>query len=152
MDPVDLEELTEVRREIETLALRCALKAGDLAWESRLVAASHVLEGTPQLSDEDPRRVNEAWASAHTTFHGVLLEACPNRRLRDIATSLRDSAELYRRWSRHLRREDNRDIPAEHKRLLDAALSRNADAACDLLARHIDQTTRNLLADGIAAD
>lgn len=152
IDQADLEELTEARREIETLSLRCALKAGDLAWESRLVAAHHVLEGTPQLSDDDPRKVNEAWASAHATFHSVLLEACPNRRLRAIASSLRDGAELYRRWSRHLRREDNRDIPAEHRALLDAALSRDIDSACALLGRHIDQTTKNLLAAGIAAD
>lgn len=149
IDTDDLKDLTDARREIETMCLRWALKAGDLAWESRLVAAHHVLDGTPQLSDEDPRKVNEEWALAHANFHAVLLEACPNRRLRDIASALRDEAELYRRWSRHLRREDGRDIPAEHKALLAAALGRDVDVATDLLARHIDRTTLALLIEGV---
>jgi DNA-binding GntR family transcriptional regulator len=105
VDREDLIHLTDARKAIESLVFRRSLEAGDLAWESRLVAAHHVLDGTPQLSDEDPRRVNEAWAAAHSTFHSVLLEACPNGRLRDIASGLRDAAELYRRWSRHLGRE-----------------------------------------------
>jgi len=145
VDIDDLNDLTQARLDIETLTLRRALAAGDLAWESRLLAAHHVLEGTPQLSPEDHHSVTEEWASAHAAFHAVLLEACPSRRLRDIASSLRDAAELYRRWSRHLGREDGRDIPSEHRDLLDAALRRDTVAAIALLGRHIEHTTRVLL-------
>jgi DNA-binding GntR family transcriptional regulator len=153
VSPDDLVDLTAARVEIETMTLRRALAAGDLAWESRLVAAHHILDGTPQLDPADPRRVNEAWAAAHAHFHEVLLEACPIRRLREMANSLRDAAELYRRWSRHLGGERQRDIPGEHRGLLDAALRRDVDGAIALLTQHIEYTTKAVLATGrLSAD
>ena len=78
----------------------------------------------------------------------MLLEACPTRRLREIAASLRDAAELYRRWSRHLGSEAERDIPGEHEELRRAALAHDIEAAAALLARHIEFTTSAILADG----
>jgi DNA-binding GntR family transcriptional regulator len=148
VSPDDLRDLTAARVEIETMALRRALAAGDLAWEARLVAAHHILYGTPQLSDEDSRRVTEEWTDAHRRFHEVLLEACDIRRLREIAASLRDAAELYRRWSRYLRTEQDRDIAGEHEEMLRAALARDVDRAVALLTQHIEYTTNAVLATG----
>jgi DNA-binding GntR family transcriptional regulator len=149
----DLQDLTAARIEIETAALRRSLAAGDLVWESRLVAAHHLLDRTPQLSDDDPRMVREDWSAAHARFHEVLLEACQSRRLRDIATALRDTSELYRRWSRYLRTEEDRDIPGEHELMLRAALDRDVEGAVKLLAQHIEYTTNALIAAGkLAAD
>src|SRR6202012_550561 len=86
-------------------------------------------------------------------FHEVLLEACEIRRLREIAASLRDASELYRRWSRHLGSEDRRDIPGEHQQLLQAALARRVADACALLTQHIQFTTNAILAEGkLSAD
>jgi DNA-binding GntR family transcriptional regulator len=153
VSPDDLRDLTAARVEIETMALRRALAAGDLAWEARLVAAHHILAGTPQLSTQDPRRVSEEWAAAHRDFHDVLLEGCDIRRVREIAASLRDAAELYRRWSRYLGSEQDRDISGEHEELLRAALKRDADRAVALLTKHIEYTTRAVLATGrVSAD
>jgi DNA-binding GntR family transcriptional regulator len=153
VSPEDLRDLTAARLEIETMTLRRAIEAGDLAWESRLVAAHHVLDGTLQLDESDPRRVSEQWAAAHAHFHEVLLEACPIRRLREIARSLRDAAELYRRWSRHLGREEERDIPGEHRALLDAVLKRDSELAVRLLTQHIEYTTNAVLEVGsLSAD
>jgi len=148
VSPDDLRDLTAARVEIETMALRRALATGDLAWEARLVAAHHILYGTPQLSGEDARRVTDDWTDAHRHFHEVLLEACDIRRLREIAASLRDAAELYRRWSRYLRSEQDRDIAGEHEDLLRAALARDADRAIALLTQHIEYTTNAVLATG----
>lgn len=146
--PEDLKDLTEARVEIETLAFRKAMEAGDLAWEARLVAAHHVLEGTPDLIDGDIHRVNEDWATAHGAFHRMLLAACPNRRLREFAATLRDASEVYRRWSRHLDGEQGRDIPGEHRALLQAAIGRDIEGGTTLLARHIEYTTNAVLASG----
>jgi DNA-binding GntR family transcriptional regulator len=146
--PDDLRDLTEARVEIETLAFRKAMQSGDLAWESRLVAAHHVLEGTPELTADDPQQVNEDWAIAHTEFHRVLLEGCPNRRLREYAAALRDASEVYRRWSRHLGGEQGRDIPGEHRALLKAAIDRDIPGGVALLAQHIEYTTNAVLASG----
>ena len=156
----DLRDLTSTRIDIETLCLRHAMAHGDLAWESRVVAAFHTLANTPELASESPATVNEDWAVAHTMFHAALLEGCPSRRLRDFAWSLRDASELYRRWSRHLGGEDERDILGEHTALRDAVLARDTERAEQVLANHIQFTTHALLenapqeltpADGAAA-
>ncbi|GAA2577390.1 GntR family transcriptional regulator [Dactylosporangium fulvum] len=143
----DLRDLTNTRIDIETLCLRHAITHGDLAWESRLVAAYHTLDRTPELASTQPPTVNEDWAAAHAAFHAALLDGCPSRRLRDIAASLRDASELYRRWSRHLGGEDTRDIAGEHRELRDAVLARDVEKAEAALARHISYTTRALLAE-----
>src|SRR4051812_863352 len=43
----DLADLTRARVEIESLVLRISVMEGDVQWESRAVAAHHVLERAP---------------------------------------------------------------------------------------------------------
>ena len=57
---------------------------------------------------------------------------------------LRDAAELYRCWSDSLGEDPDRDIAAEHREILDAAVGREADRAADHLARHIRRTAAAL--------
>lgn len=138
-------DLTRARCEIEVLALRYAIHDADVAWEAEALAAHHLLDRAPQYEVEDPGRFTEEWAAAHGKFHRALLHGCGTRRILAAATALRDSAELYRRWSVPLGRDHARDIRSEHKALLDAAVGRDAETACDLLARHIRRTTDKLL-------
>ncbi|MOA68666.1 hypothetical protein D3C78_1963910 [compost metagenome] len=42
--------------------------------------------------------------------------------------------------------DGERDVPGEHRDLLDAALARDVDKACALLAHHYEETTRSVLA------
>ncbi|WP_009478413.1 GntR family transcriptional regulator [Rhodococcus sp. JVH1] len=140
----DLEHLTEARCSIETLVLRSSVKEGGVLWESQVVAAHHRLEHTPQMAIDDPDRVSEEWADAHAEFHFTLLSACPNPRLLAIAKSLWDAAELYRRWSVPLGHE-HRDIPGEHRAVLDAVLAHDLDAAVAELTKHIQHTRDALL-------
>lgn len=141
----DLRDLTEARCEIEVLALRYAVARGDLAWESAVVAAHHRLERTPMYVADDPERFRDDWVSAHAAFHQALLDGCTNTRILATATALRDSAELYRQWSAPQHDRD-RDIAGEHQAILDAAVTRQADSACQLLTAHIQRTTDALLA------
>lgn len=141
----DLVDLTSARVQIETLVLREATANGDLAWESRLLAVHHTLARTPVTSADEPDRLSEAWTAAHAEFHSALLAGGSSRRLRAIAEGLRDSAELYRQWSVPADRGHARDIAAEHRALLDAALDRDAETAAAVLTAHIEYTTRLLL-------
>ena len=145
----DLKDLTSVRLDIEVLAIRYAVQRGDVTWESRVLAAHHVLERTPQFDPEDPDRFTEEWVEAHANFHNTVLSGCESRRLIDIAASLRDGAELYRRWSHALAHDYDRDIPAEHRSVLRAVLERDEGAAAEALAEHIRHTTDVLLDDVI---
>ena len=137
----DLRDLTEARLALEGLVLRRAIEEGDVAWESQLVAAHHTLERTPVLDADDTALFNEDWTAAHALYHSALLAGCTNGRLRTMAASLRDSAELYRRWSRRLGHDEARDIPGEHRAIVAAVLERDADRAVALLTAHIARTT-----------
>lgn len=70
---------------------------------------------------------------------------CRNQRLIDTARSLRQEAELYLQWSVSLGNEPGRDLAAEHRALLDAALARGADHAQELLRDHIAHTAQLLI-------
>lgn len=140
-----LEQLTDARVELETLVLTRAIRDGDLAWESRLVAAHHTLERSPFLTDDEPVRITDDWGQAHAAFHRALLDGCANRRLFQIAMGLRDEAELYRRWSQPLGGQQDRNLAAEHRELLDTVLARDVPAATEALRSHITHTTRLLL-------
>ncbi len=142
----DLEDLTTARCELEGLVLRMSIEHGDIAWESDVVAAHHSLDRTPMRSDSDPALMTEEWTSAHARFHQTLLAACPNQRLRSMALSLRDAAELYRRWSLPIGHDEARDVPSEHRALADAALRGDAPEAVRLLEEHLRRTTRTLTA------
>lgn len=136
----DLTDLTDIRIEIEGLALRRSIVRGDIAWESSVVAAAYLLERTPQLADDGSGRINEDWSQAHNAFHGSLMAACGSPRLLEIAQSLRDAAELYRRWSLPGGTADTRDVAGEHRAILDAIQARDADTAVAALRSHIEHT------------
>jgi DNA-binding GntR family transcriptional regulator len=140
--PRGLADLSEVRAEIESLALTRAVGEGDLAWQARVLGAHHTYEHTPRGAGEQP---SEAWLIAHSDFHTALLAGCANARLRDLAASLREEAELYRRWSRP-RAEDvgrwtDQDDHDVHRALLDAVLARDADQARAVLRGLIHATS-----------
>ncbi|MEU3735107.1 GntR family transcriptional regulator [Streptomyces sp. NPDC033538] len=138
----DLNDLTEARIEIETMVLRRAIARGDIRWEAAVVAAHHHLAGVTAVRPDGT--LNSDWFTVHEHFHQTLLEACGNTRLLAAALSLRDAATLYRRWSRPVGHDIDRDVADEHQDLVHAVLRRDADAAGDLLARHIDRTSQAL--------
>lgn len=138
----DLLELTEARAELESLVLRLAVRRGDVDWESGVVAAHHRLAHHSHAAGEGGL---ETWFAAHEEFHHRLMAGCGNRRLIDLAASLRGAADLYRRWSRPIGRDHDRDVVAEHRALLDAVVARDEDAAADVLRRHVERTTAVLL-------
>jgi DNA-binding GntR family transcriptional regulator len=149
----DLRNLTQARCEIETLTLRHAIAEGDIDWQSQVLATHHRLANTPMMEPDDPESFSEDWAEAHRLFHETLLEGCDNPRLTGIATQLRASAELYRRWTAPLSEGKTRDVAREHREIVDAVIARDADLAAKLLNDHISLTTRILLeAQSVGSD
>jgi DNA-binding GntR family transcriptional regulator len=147
----DLRELTDARCEIESLVVRRAVAEGDVTWEADLVRAHHVMVQTPKYQPDDPHAFSEQWALAHAAFHNALLEGCRNTRLKAIAKSIRDSAELYRRWSSPMGQDEQRDIDGEHRMILEAALARDVEKSSHLIVEHIARTTEIVLRHSGAA-
>lgn len=141
----DLSDLTSARMEVEAMAFRRSILDGDVEWEARAVSAHHVLARTPLTDPDDPGRMSDDWARVHGEFHDSLLSGCGNRRLLAIARSLRQESELYQRWSVSLGNEPHRDLPAEHKGLLDAAVERDVELAVQRLRAHIAHTAELLI-------
>lgn len=148
----DLRDLTASRLILEPLALRSAIADGDVDWESSVLAAHHRLSRTEVRDPDDPLRLSDAWVVEHASFHQALTDGCTNRRLRELASSLRGAAELYRRWSLPLGNlAEERDVAAEHDALVAAVIARDVELAVELLTAHISKTT-NLLLKGFLED
>lgn len=148
----DLIQLTQARVCVETFALRLAIADGDLAWESQILASHHALERTPMLAEGATPHLDDAWSAAHAVFHAHLLSGSANLRLCSIAANLRDSAEIYRRWSVSEVKGPARDIAGEHRAILEATLERDADRAAALLQQHFELTTKLLLESDLVAE
>jgi DNA-binding GntR family transcriptional regulator len=133
----DLLDLTEVRCEIESAALRRAVARGDDAWEARVIVAGHRL--VRASSSVEPHAPHAEWVDRHMEFHAALVSACGSRRLLDLHAQLYEQSERYRGLSARV--ESHRDVTAEHQALVDAALDRDADGLVGLMTDHIRATT-----------
>jgi DNA-binding GntR family transcriptional regulator len=136
------QDLNRVRVLIEGAAIKDAIDHADVEYETRVIASHHRLARTPQWVDEESQTVTEEWARAHAQFHAALLSTCTSPRLVDLAASLRETAELYRRWSSTFTATElRRDVAAEHLGLMQAALDRDAELGAQLAGEHINKTT-----------
>lgn len=147
----ELIDLTTARVEIESLTFRQSVLHGSAEWEAEALASHHLLARLGLSGADATDELREAWYVAHEKFHLALLKGCPSRRILDFAISLREEAELYRRWAVPLGGEETRDVEAEHRAMLDAALARDADEASTLLRAHIATTSDILLAGSHAS-
>ena len=140
----ELRDLTEVRIEVEARCLRRSIEVAGVEWETAIVAAHHGLTRLPERDPDDPSRANDAWSAHHAAFHRALVAGCASPWLLRLRDSLYDQSERYRRLSVPLGREA-RDVAREHREIMEAAVLRDADGACSLLAEHFRATTLILL-------
>ncbi|WP_201844992.1 GntR family transcriptional regulator [Myceligenerans indicum] len=139
------QEIAEARRIIEPNVLRLSVRRGDLDWESRVRATHHRLTRTAVYTPESGQFFSDEWSEAHRVFHRTLLDGCGNPILLDSFDRLWTASELARRWSVH--RTPARDFVDEHRRLEEAALARDADAAAAVLVQHLTLTAAGLTID-----
>jgi DNA-binding GntR family transcriptional regulator len=145
LDLEGAQDLNRVRVLIEGAAIKDAIDHADVEYEAHVIASHHRLARTRQWVDEASQTVTEEWARAHAQFHAALLSACTSPRLLDLAANLRETAELYRRWSSTFTATQlRRDVAAEHLALMQAALDHDADLGARLAGEHINKTTELL--------
>lgn len=139
-----LRDVTTVRVQLESIALRQSIERGDIAWEAAVAAATHTLLHTPIRTGE--ALIDEDWLAAHWRFHAALLAGSGSPMLEKITDNLRDQSELYRVWSWSFVNESRaRDLSAEHQAIASATLERDADTAVVLLAEHMWRTSTALI-------
>lgn len=138
----DLEDLTQLRCDVEEIALRRSVAAGHAGWEANVLVAAHRLRRTPKMTETG---VNPEWRVQHENFHAALVAACGSPRLLALRAQLHQQSERYRMLSVLI--DGERDIDAEHQGLVDAALDRDADELVRRAVVHFRVTT-SLIRDG----
>jgi DNA-binding GntR family transcriptional regulator len=145
VSPAGFQDVAAMRLLLETYALPLSFRAGDLEWESRVVAAHHklaVMERRMMTGDRDGM---ELWKRYDREFHQALIEACSSQTLLDLYGGVFDQYLRYQMVAVVFRGE----IAAEeHRLLLDCALARDADRACEVLDRHVNGCVAHTLDSG----
>jgi DNA-binding GntR family transcriptional regulator len=145
VSPAGFEDVAAMRLLLETYALPLSFAAGDLEWESRVVAAHHKLAFMERRMIAGEQDQTELWKRYDREFHQSLIEACGSQTLLDLYGGVFDQYLRYQMVAVVFRGE----IAAEeHRILLDCALTRNADKACAVLARHVNGCVTYTLENG----
>jgi DNA-binding GntR family transcriptional regulator len=140
----DLNDLTELRMLVDTLALRLSIERGDLDWESSVVATFHQLSRAPR--DIDPKTGgNTVWELRHRAFHRALVSGSNSPVLIQTHATLFDRGERYRRLKR-IHRPNLRNTDGEHEAIMDATIRHDVDLACSLLRAHVARSRDSILA------
>jgi DNA-binding GntR family transcriptional regulator len=140
----ELRDLTRARIVIEQWCLRAAIERGDVEWETAIVAAYHRLHRISLKAPSDPSLLNPPWVAAHTTFHTALASGCESPWMLNVRATLYAQTERYRHLSLALANEE-RDVDAEHKAILDACLAHDRERAAELIGAHLTKTSEIVL-------
>jgi len=151
VSPLDLDEFSDLniaRIEIEKVALTRSLVLGDSLWESRVVAATYLMNKEDETLLASGAGVSDAWELANAEFHAAMISACGSKWLLQMRDQLQDMCERYRRSSISQSTKKtvngNRDVGKEHTAISDAVLSRNPELACQLTESHYMKTLSRL--------
>ena len=126
----DMREIYEVLNSLEPMAAELLARRPDpAAGLERLDAACTAMEQA--LAAQDRR----AWASADEAFHLGLVELCGNRRLAGMVMQVWDQSHRARMFTLHQRPLPARST-AEHRRVLQAIATGEAERARELYRRH----------------
>lgn len=135
----DLRDVTRLRIIFESEALRDSIAAGDDEWEAGIVGAFHRLSKVEKYTAEN----FPVWEARNAGFHNALVAACPSPRLLQFRKNLFDQHKRYRSLST-ITLTSTRNIPREHREIMERTLARDADAACAAIAQHIQATALRL--------
>ena len=142
----ELAELTKTRCWVESLALRESMVASTPQWEEMLLLAQHRLGRTPRSLNAEHFEDNPEWEKLHRIYHRTLIGNCGSQSLIAFCGQLADQLYRYRRLS--IRKAfPSRHVTDEHRAIMNAVLSGDADAAVTLLTAHYNQTAEVILQD-----
>ncbi|MDM9645724.1 GntR family transcriptional regulator [Rhizobium sp. S163] len=142
----DLKEIAALRLLLETHALEQSFAQGDMEWEARLVSAHYKLASLERLMATGDASRAEDWKRYDWEFHQALISACGSKLLIETHSVIFDKYLRYQMVALSYR---GNVASREHQALLDAALGRNADAAKQILAAHIEGGVEHALARGL---
>ena len=96
------------------------------------------------MASGDGRRV-ELWKQHDWLFHQALISACPSHVMKETHAAIFDKYLRYQMIALSFRGDV---AAAEHQRMLDCALTRDADGARAVLRTHVEGGVAHALATG----
>ena len=135
----DLEDITNLRVQIETMALRQSIRAGDGLWRQRVEQAFAAISAEEPIAPERRRH----WENLNVDFHEALLSGYASAWTLRVLRLLSRHTERYRSFAMALPGAV-RDVHAEHTAIVEFALSGQDARAALALEAHI-RTTPDLL-------
>ena len=135
VSPSGFQDVAAMRLLLETYAISLSFAAGDLEWESRVVAAHHKLAFMERRMMAGDREGTELWKRYDREFHQALIEACGSQTLLDLYGGVFDQYLRYQMVAVVFRGKIAAD---EHRLLLDCALARHSAQACEVLTQHVN--------------
>jgi DNA-binding GntR family transcriptional regulator len=138
----DLEDITELRVDIERKALAQSIEKGDDHWEASIVGAFHMLVKMETDIAQAPRQNREMWEVRHRRFHDALVAACPSPWLMRFRRVLWDQTQRYRALSMLQSRTPGR--VDSHRQLMELVLVRKRPEALEAMEKHIRHTADNV--------
>jgi DNA-binding GntR family transcriptional regulator len=139
---VEFRQVAELRELLESHAIKESFKAGDLDWEARVVSAHHKLSSMEKAILAGDKSSAEGWKQCDWQFHRALISACGSQVLLDMHSAVYDKYLRYQMIAVVFRGEI---AAVEHRQLMDAALTRDADGACRILHTHIHDCVTHAL-------
>lgn len=144
--PIQFDEMLDVsnlRANLETYAIRGAIREGREDWEVDLLAAFHRLKraGLAVAGDQEDDDLRTEWEDRHRAFHYALCKGCGSPWLLHFFDELYDHMERYRRYFwKYAERAVAAD--SEHEAIMKAALDRDEERAASLLQAHFEKQAR----------
>ncbi len=138
----NLKELAELRLLLESHAMQVSFAKADVEWEGRVVSAHHKLASTERLMESGIGEPDQ-WKRYDGEFHQALISNCGSRVLMDAHALVFDKYFRYQMVTFHYRGDEP---AAQHKALLDCALSRDAATARAVLEAHVNNCVAHALA------
>ncbi|HET6712794.1 MAG TPA: GntR family transcriptional regulator [Actinomycetota bacterium] len=124
----DMDEIGQIRRQLEPLAMRLVIERID---EAQIREAERLLQ---RMSKE--RDVGD-WVELNRAFHLVFHEATGNARLTAIMKGLEESVAVYVAQAQRTHPEMRRLADAGHAALVEAVRARDIDRAVQVMVEHV---------------
>lgn len=145
VSPEEFAEVADLRLLLECQAIRDSFASGDLDWEGRVVGAHYKLATLERrlLAGEAADPV--LWKRYDLEFHRALIEACGSSVLLETYAAAYDRYLRYQMVAVVFR---GAAAAEQHRALLDCAISRDADRACQLLGAHVGGCVEHVVRTG----
>lgn len=145
----EFEDLLGMRCWMEERALRSSIERGDKAWEGKIVLALYWFsQAFP--THEATREQALKRSRMHKELHMALISECESPTLLKLCSQLHDKNTRYKLLINYCDTSE-RNYLKEHETIVEAALSRDVDAAVSLLIDHYGQSAKQIRA-ALASD